>query len=169
MAEKTTTRKLTTIFYTDVVGYSRLTGSDELGTHKAVMDLLDSVQNTIQQEGGKVLRYAGDAILAEFPSVVSCVNAAILVQTRQASLNQDIPSEEQILVRIGINLGEVIEDRGEIFGDGVNVAARLEALAPAGGICITGQVAQQVTGKLEAEFANAGRHKLKNISSLVEI
>ena len=169
MADKTATRKLTTIFYADVVGYSRLTGSDELGTHQAVMDLLDYAQNTIQQEGGKVLRYAGDAILAEFSSVVSCVNAAIQVQTQQASLNQDIPSEQQVLVRIGINLGEVIEDRGEIYGDGVNIAARLEALAPAGGICITSQVAEQVTGKLEAKFANAGRHNLKNISNPVEI
>ena len=85
MEEKTTTRKLTTIFYADVVGYSRLTGSDELGTHQAVMDLLDLAQQTIQQAGGKVLRYAGDAILAEFSSVVSCVNAAIQVQTHQAS------------------------------------------------------------------------------------
>jgi class 3 adenylate cyclase/TolB-like protein len=169
MEEKATTRKLTTIFYADVVGYSRLTGSDELGTHQAVMGLLDLAQQTIQQAGGKVLRYAGDAILAEFSSVVSCVNAAIQVQTRQTSLNQDIPSEQQVLVRIGINLGEVIEDRGEIYGDGVNIAARLEALAPAGGICITGQVAEQVTGKLEAEFANAGRHKLKNIAKPIEI
>ena len=169
MAEKTTTRKLTTIFYADVVGYSRLTGSDELGTHQAVMDLLDYAQNTIQQEGGKVLRYAGDAILAEFSSVVSCVNAALQVQTRQASLNQDIPQAQQVLVRIGINLGEVIEDRGEIYGDGVNIAARLEALAPAGGICITGQVAEQIMGKLETQFAHAGRHKLKNISKPVDI
>jgi adenylate cyclase len=169
MEEKNATRKLTTIFYADVAGYSRLTGSDELGTHQAVMDLLDYAQNTIQQEGGKVLRFAGDAILAEFSSVVSCVNAAITVQTQQALINKDIPSEQQVLVRIGINLGEVIEDRGEIFGDGVNIAARLEALSPAGGICITGQVAEQIAGKLEAEFANAGRHKLKNISQLVEI
>ena len=169
MEEKTTTRKLTTIFYADVVGYSRLTGSDELGTHQAVMDLLDLAQQTIKQAGGKVLRYAGDAILAEFSSVVSCVNAAIQVQTRQASVNKDIPSEQQVLIRIGINLGEVIEDRGEIYGDDVNIAARLEALAPAGGICITGQVAEQVTGKLEAEFANAGRHKLKNIAKSVSV
>ena len=85
------------------MGYSRLTGSDELGTHQAVMDLLDLAQQTIQQAGGKVLRYAGDAILAEFSSVVSCVNAAIQVQTRQTSLNQGIPSEQQVLIRIGIN------------------------------------------------------------------
>ena len=169
MEDKSATRKLTTIFYADVAGYSRLTGSDELGTHKAVMDLLDYTQNTIQQDGGKVLRFAGDAILAEFSSVVSCANAALTVQTRQALNNQAIPSEQQVQIRIGINLGEVIEDRGEIFGDGVNVAARLEALAPSGGICITSQVADQIAGKLDTEFASAGRHKLKNISNPVEV
>jgi len=169
MEEKNATRKLTTIFYADVAGYSRLTGSDELGTHQAVMDLLDYTQNEIQKESGKVLRFAGDAILAEFPSVVSCVKAAVTVQSQQALINKNIPSEQQILVRIGINLGEVIEDRGEIFGDGVNIAARLEALAPAGGICITSQVAEQIADKLDVEFANAGRHKLKNISKPVEV
>ena len=133
------------------------------------MDLLDYAQNTIMQTGGKVLRYAGDAILAEFPSVVSCVNAAVLIQTRQGLLNQDILADKRLQLRIGINLGEVIEDRGEIYGDGVNIAARLEALAPAGGICITGQVADQVSGKLEAEFASAGRHRLKNIIKPVDI
>lgn len=169
MEENDTTRKLTTIFYADIAGYSRLTGNDELGTHQASMDLLDHAQQTIQQAGGKVLRYAGDAILAEFSSVVSCVNAAIQVQLRQASLNKDVPEEQQVMARIGINLGEVIEDRGEIYGDGVNIAARLEALAPVGGICITGQVAEQVSGKLDAEFANTGQHNLKNISKPVEI
>ena len=169
MEEKITSRKLTTIFYADVAGYSRLTGSDELGTHQAVMSLLDFAQDTIQAEGGKVLRFAGDAILAEFSSVVSCVKAAIEVQTRQVSVNEDIPKERQVSIRIGINLGEVLEDRGEIYGDGVNIAARLEALAPVGGICITGQVAEQITGKLEFEFASAGKHKLKNITRPVEI
>jgi adenylate cyclase len=169
MEEQNPKRKLTTIFYADVAGYSRLTGKDELGTHQAVMDLLDYAQKTIQQEGGKVLRYAGDAILAEFSSVVSGVNAALQVQNQQASLNQDVPASQQVLIRVGISLGEVIEDRGEIYGDGVNIAARLEALAPAGGICITSQVAEQVSGKLGTEFTYAGRHKLKNISRPVEI
>ena len=169
MEEKTASRKLTTIFYADVAGYSRLTGSDELGTHQAVMDLLDFAQKTIQMEGGNVLRFAGDAILAEFSSVVSCVKAAIQVQSRQIWLNGDIPEDQQVCLRIGINLGEVIEDRGEIYGDGVNIAARLESIAPVGGICITGQVAEQIEGKLEVEFARAGRHRLKNISKPVEI
>ncbi|TNF86842.1 MAG: adenylate/guanylate cyclase domain-containing protein, partial [Gammaproteobacteria bacterium] len=165
----TSMRKLTAIFYADVAGYSRLTGSDELGTHHTVMDLLDHAQNIIQQENGSVLRYAGDAILAEFSSVVSCVSAAISIQKELAARNRDVPEDRKARLRIGINLGEVIEDRGEIYGDGVNIAARLEALAPPGGICITSQVAEQVAGKLEVSFANAGRHKLKNISKPVEI
>jgi class 3 adenylate cyclase/TolB-like protein/Flp pilus assembly protein TadD len=169
MIEENANRKLTAIFYADVAGYSRLTGNDELGTHHVVMDLLDYAQKTIQQQGGAVLRYAGDAILAEFSSVVSCVDAAITVQKELASRNQNIPKDQQVLIRIGVNLGEVIEDRGEIYGDGVNIAARLEALAPPGGVCITDQVAEQIAGKLEVSFAKAGRHNLKNISKPVEI
>ena len=169
MSETPITRKLTTILYADVVGYSRLTGSDELGTHHAVMDVLDYAHKTIEAEGGTVLRYAGDAILAEYSSVVSCVNAAVRVQTELARRNADVPKDQQVLIRVGINLGEVLEDRGEIYGDGVNVAARLESLAPPGGVCITGRVAEQIAGKLDIPFGHAGRHKLKNIAKPVEI
>ncbi len=169
MSEKTVTRKLTTILYADVVGYSRLTGSDELGTHRAVMNVLDYAHKTIEAEGGTVLRYAGDAVLAEFSSVVSCVNAAVVVQTELATRNQDVPEERQVLIRIGINLGEVLQDRGEIYGEGVNIAARLESLAPPGGVCITGQVAEQIAGRLDARVVNTGRHKLKNISKPIEV
>jgi class 3 adenylate cyclase/TolB-like protein len=169
VSEKTVTRKLTTILYADVVGYSRLTGSDELGTHRAVMNVLDYAHKTIEAEGGTVLRYAGDAVLAEFSSVVSCVNAAVVVQTELATRNQDVPEERQVLIRIGINLGEVLQDRGEIYGEGVNIAARLESLAPPGGVCITGQVAEQIAGRLDARVVNTGRHKLKNISKPIEV
>jgi len=169
VTDKTIKRKLTTILYADVVGYSRLTGNDELGTHRVVMEVLDYANKTIEEMGGSVLRYAGDAILAEFSSVVSCVSAAIAVQTELFSRNQNIFKDQQVLIRIGINLGEVIEDRGEIYGDGVNVAARLESLAPPGGVCITSQVAEQIAGKLDARFGNAGRHKLKNIAKPIEV
>ncbi len=169
MNETNATRKLTAIFYADVAGYSRLTGDDELGTHRVVMEFLDFSRDTIEQLGGRVLRYAGDAILAEFASVVSCVDSALRVQTELEARNRDVPPAQQVQVRIGINLGEVIEDRGEIYGDGVNVAARLEALAPPGGICLSGQVAEQIRGKLDVEFAFAGRHRLKNISKPIEI
>ncbi len=169
MSNEAVTRKLTAILYADVAGYSRLTGSDELGTHRAVMDVLDYVHNTIEGNGGAVLRYAGDAILAEFSSLVSCVNTAIGVQIELANRNKGVPPEKQVLVRIGVNFGEVLEDRGEIYGDGVNIAARLESLAPPGGVCVTGQVAEQVEGKLDAPLGNAGRHRLKNIAKPVEL
>ena len=169
MPEQAVTRKLTTVLYADVVGYSRLTGLDEEGAHRTVMEVLDFTHKTIETEGGTVLRYAGDAILAEFPSVVSCVNAAVLIQSELAKRNQDIPEDRQALIRVGINLGDVMEDRGEIYGDGVNIAARLESFAPPGGICVTGQVAEQIAGKTDAAFSNAGRHKFKNIDKPVEV
>jgi len=164
VSEKPIKRKLTTVFYADVAGYSRLTGSDELGTHHALMGVLDCTDKTVRARGGTVLRHSGDAVLAEFPSVVSCVNAAVAIQTELHRRYGDMADDRRICIRIGINLGEVLEDRNEIYGDGVNIAARLESLAPPGGICITGQVAEQIRGKLDAEFGNAGRHRLKNIS-----
>jgi class 3 adenylate cyclase/TolB-like protein len=169
MAEQSVQRKLTTVFYADVVGYSRLTGIDEATTHHAVMDLLDFVKEAIEGTGGKVLRYAGDAILAEYSSVVSCVEAAVFIQTELLERSQDTPQEQRVLIRVGINLGEVIEERGEIYGDGVNIAARLESCAPPGGICITKQVAEQTAGKIVAEFGNAGRHMFKNIARPIEV
>ena len=169
MTEKTITRKLTAVLYADVAGYSRLTGDDELGTHHVVMEVLDYANQKIKESGGVVLRYAGDAILAEFSSVVSCVGAAVAIQSELATRNQDIPESQQVLIRIGVNLGEVIEDRGEIFGDGVNVAARLESIAPPGGICIAAQVAEQIEGKLDVQFADTGLHKLKNIARPVGV
>ena len=169
MPEANVRRKLTAMLYADVAGYSRLTGTDEVGTHRTVMSALDHARDTIEANGGVVLRYAGDALLAEFASVVACVDAAIAVQGELERRNAALARDRRVLLRIGINLGEVLQDRGEIFGDGVNVAARLEALAPPGGICITGQVARQVSGKLVAAFAYAGRHKLKNIARPVEV
>ena len=126
--------KLAAIVYADVVGYSRLTGSDELGTHRQLMIVLDYASETIEQSQGRVLRYAGDAILAEFSSVVAAVKASIAIQTGLAERGAEVPVQRCVQIRIGINLGEVIEDRGELYGDGVNVAARLEAEARPGGV-----------------------------------
>ena len=169
MSEQAGTRKLTTIFYADVVGYSRLTGEDELRAHQAVMDVLDYTKTTIEAEGGAVLRYAGDAILAEFPSVVSCVNASVTVQTELATGNQDIPEDKRVQLRIGINLGEVLIDRGEIYGDGVNIAARLESIAVPGGVCISHKVGAEIAGKIEASFKDGGECELKNITEPLKV
>ncbi|MDJ0958013.1 MAG: adenylate/guanylate cyclase domain-containing protein, partial [Arenicellales bacterium] len=134
MPELTAKRKLTAILYADVAGYSRLTGQDEIGTHKRVMEILDLASQTIQKRDGTVLRYAGDAILAEFPSVVSAVDTAVMIQCRLNDQNQNVEDDSKIQIRIGVNLGEVLQDRNEIYGDGVNLAARLEAAAHPGGV-----------------------------------
>jgi adenylate cyclase len=162
-------RKLTAILYTDVAGYSRLTGGDEEGTHRRVMELLDDVSNQITASGGTVLRYAGDAILAEFSSIVGAVKTGTSIQTELFNKNAALLDDEKLQIRIGINIGDVIEDRGEVFGDGVNLAARLESVAPEGGICISAAVHEQIQGKLETQFSDDGLQQFKNINRPVGI
>jgi adenylate cyclase len=169
MAEADIVRKLTAIFYADVAGYSRLTGSDEEGSHRRVMAALDLTTETIEARGGAVLRYAGDAVLAEFRSVIAAIDASIAIQTQLQSQNQNIPQDRMVQLRIGINVGDVMEDRGEIFGDGVNLAARLEATAEPGGICISSAVYEQVRGKVDLEFIDGGQEEFKNIANPVHI
>ncbi len=157
-------RKLTTIFYADVAGYSRLMDLDEEGSHRRVMAILDSAAETIRENGGEVLRYAGDAILATFPSVIGAVKTSVAIQERISTVNEDIARDHHVQVRIGLNLGDVIEDRGEVYGDGVNVAARLESLAMPGGICISGAVADQIQGKTDVRLIDKGEIEVKNIA-----
>ena len=163
------TRKLVAILYADVAGYSRLTGDDEEGTHHRVMDTLDYASRMIGEMRGTVLRYAGDAILAEFTSVIVAVKTAIQVQKDLAERNEPLPDEQKVQIRIGISLGDVIEDRGEVYGDGVNLAARLEAGAIAGGICISEIVHGQVEGKIDTAFVDGGEENFKNISRPVRV
>ncbi len=169
MSEQVSKHKLTAILYADVAEYSRLTGQDELGTHKRVMEVLDFASETIKSEGGVVLRYAGDAILAEYSSVIAAIESAAFIQTDLQERNQGVPVGSQVKIRIGINLGEVIEDRGEIFGDGVNTAARLESISEPGGICISGLVHEQIKGKVDIEFEDCGKESLKNIVEPVHV
>ena len=137
-------RKLTVIFYADIADYSRLSGTDEAGTHQSAMTTLDLTAATIEELGGTVLRYAGDAILAEIASVTASVEAAISTQTQLSKRNASKPELEKVQIRVGVNLGEVLEDRGEIYGDGVNLAARLESIAEPGGLCISAPVFDQI-------------------------
>jgi adenylate cyclase len=129
-------RKLAAILYADVAGYSRLTGDDEDATHKALSEYLDLITSTIQSNHGKVMHFAGDAVLAMFEAVVDAVSSATAIQELLLARNSDLPASRKLQFCIGVNLGDVIEDRGDIYGDGVNIAARLEALADPGGICI---------------------------------
>lgn len=169
MSEAKAKRKLTAIFYADVAGYSRLTGRDEAGTHRKVMATLDYVSEAIQGGGGTVLRYAGDAILAEFPSVVGAVETAVGVQEELARRNADECEDDKLQIRVGLNLGEVMEDRGEIYGDGVNLAARLEAAAEPGGVCISSAVHDQAKGKVGISFIDGGSQAFKNIEGPVRV
>jgi adenylate cyclase len=169
MSTQTAIRKLTAILYADVAGYSRLTGGDELGTHQKVMDALDFATESIKSGDGTVLRYAGDAILAEFSSVVAAVNTAATIQMELDKRNEDVPADNQVQVRIGVNLGEVLQDRGEIYGDGVNLAARLESVAQPGGICISAAVYDQISGKVDVDFADGGDESFKNIAKPIHV
>ncbi len=142
-------RKLAAILYADVAGYSRLTGEDEDATHRTLTEYLDLISSTIESHGGKVMHYAGDAVLAKFEAVVDAMSAAVAIQDELKTRNEDVPDSRKVQFRIGVNLGDVIEDRGDIYGDGVNIAARLESLAKPGGICISDAVRSAV-GKMLA-------------------
>jgi len=160
-------RKLIAILYADVVDYSRLTGDDEDATHRILREYLDLVALTIESQRGQVIHYAGDAVLARFDAVVDAVSAAVAVQNELNIRNESLPDERKLQFRIGVNLGDVIEDRGDIYGDGVNVAARLEGIADPGGVCISTSVFEQINGKLNLQFENMGERKLKNIAETI--
>ena len=161
-------RKLAAILYADVAEYSRLTRRDEEGTHRTLSAYLDAITARIQDQGGTVAHYAGDAVLAEFASVIAAVSSAIAIQNELADRNSDLADDLRLRFRIGINLGEVIVDRSEIYGDGVNVAARLETLAQPGGICVSGKVYDEVHTRLDVGFAYLGPQTVKNIAEPVE-
>ncbi len=122
-------RKLAAILYADVAGYSRLTGEDEDATHRRLSEYLDLISATVEDHRGRVMHYAGDAVLAKFDAVVDALASAVAIQSELTRRNQPLPDQRKVQFRIGVNSGDVIEDRGDIYGDGVNVAARLESLA----------------------------------------
>src|SRR6266516_3587453 len=156
-------RRLAAILAADVAGYSRLTGLDEEGTHAQLQDHLRSIVNPkIAEHRGRVVKNTGDGLLAEFSSVVDAVRCAVDVQRGIAQRNTDVPEERRIEFRIGINVGDIIIEGGDIFGDGVNVAARLEALCEPGGICVSHRVREDTQDKLDIAFEDIGEQQLKN-------
>ncbi|WP_331371283.1 adenylate/guanylate cyclase domain-containing protein [Sinorhizobium chiapasense] len=158
-----TRRKLTTIFCADVQDYSRLMGADEEGTLATLKRYREAMARLIEAHDGRVVNTWGDGLIAEFPSVVEAVRAAIDIQNELAGLNAKRPSEMQMLLRIGINLGDVIAEGDDLYGDGVNIAARLQATAPAGGIVISNTVYDQVRNKVAVSFDFLGQLEVKNI------
>jgi class 3 adenylate cyclase len=158
-------RRLSAILATDVVGYSRLMHNDEEATHARLTALLaDAVEPAIAEHGGRVVKNTGDGFLAEFPSAVQAVRAAVRFQTRVEELTIAEVDDRRIAFRVGINIGDVIVEPHDIFGDGVNIAARLEGIAEPGGICISSSAYEQVIGKVAIEFIDLGEQSLKNIA-----
>jgi adenylate cyclase len=163
-------RKLAAILAADVAGYSRLMGADEVGTLRALMaDLKQVVDPEIAAYRGRLVKTTGDGILVEFASAVDAVACAVAIQRAMLARNAELPEDRRLLFRTGINLGDVIVEGKDIYGDGVNVAARLEALAEPGGICISGTVHEQVRDKLPFAFTDRGEQTVKNIARPVHV
>lgn len=160
-------RKIAAIFAADIAGYSRLVAEDEEETLRRLASYREVVDDFIAKAGGRIFNTAGDAVLAEFPSAVDAVRCAIDIQESLRTRNMAYPPSRQMSFRIGITIGDVVERNGDLLGDGVNIAARLEGLAEVGGICVSRAVHEQVANKLSVQFADIGAQEVKNIPTPV--
>src|SRR5262245_19697029 len=170
MAPERTERRLSAILAADVANYSRLMGADEEGTlarlkgHRS--ELIDP---KIAEHRGRIVKTTGDGLLVEFASVVDAGRCALDIQRGMSARNADVGDDRRIELRIGINVGDIIIDAGDIIGDGVNIAARLEAIADPGGICVSGRAHEDLEGRLDAGFEDQGEQQLKNIARPVRV
>ena len=162
-------RKLAAILSADAQGYSRLMGDDEAATVHTITEYREVIASTVAGHGGRVVDTPGDNVLAEFPSVVDTVRCAVEIQRQLQSRNAALPAARRMQFRVGINLGDVIVETGRLYGDGVNIAARLEGLAEGGGICLSGTAYDQVEGKLPFGYDFLGEHTVKNITRPIRV
>jgi len=163
-------RRLAAILAADVVGYSRLIGQDEAGTLRRLKELRRNVINpTIKEHHGRVVKTTGDGILIEFPSTVEAVRCAVRVQRSTAEIEDKVPPDRRIAFRVGVHQGDVVVENNDLFGDGVNVAARLEGLCEAGGVCVSGRVHEDTVGRLDLPFHDLGEQQVKNIARPVRV
>ena len=146
-----------------------MANENEDETHRKLKGSLELISTAVDSCSGRIINYSGDAVLAMFDAAVDAVNCATDIQQGMTEFNKDEPEERKVQFRIGVNLGDVIEDDGDIFGDGVNVAARLESLAEPGGICISGEVYSVVHSKMGERFTDVGLQKVKNIAEPVQV
>ena len=167
MTKNSVKRKLTAILCADVKGYSLMMGEDEVGTFNTLSDYLEIMSTIIAEHRGRVFSSPGDAVLAQFASVVNAVECAVEIQEKIETKNANVPEDRKMRFRIGVNVGDVIEKEKQIYGDGVNIAARLESIAEAGSICISGAAYDHVENKLGLEYKNLGEHNVKNIAKPV--
>ena len=169
MADEGFKRKLTTIFSADVVGYSRLMEDNEEATIQTLNAYRNSMSTLIEQHRGRVVDMTGDNLMAEFASVVDAVKCAVETQKEIGKRNVDLPEKRRMLFRIGVNLGDIVEEDDRIYGDGVNVASRIEGLADPGGVCLSKSAYDQIKKKLDFGFEYMGEHSVKNISEPVSV
>src|SRR5438309_978352 len=163
-------RRLTAILAADVVGYSRLMGADEEGTHERLKaHLVELVDPKIREHHGRIVKTTGDGLLAEFASVVDAVRCAGDIQHAMADRDLDLAEERRLRFRIGVNLGDVIVDGDDIYGDGVNIAVRLEGLAAPGSVCVSGTVRDHIGDRLPYTFEDMGEQSVKNIARPVRV
>jgi class 3 adenylate cyclase len=163
-------RRLAAILVADVVGYSRLMGDNEVATLKALQEHRFAVIDpTIGQYQGRVIKRMGDGVLVEFHSAVNAVRCAVAIQRSMVSRNAKESEDRKVRLRIGVNLGDIIVQDGDIFGDGVNLAARLEAIAEPDGVCISSSVFSQIESVIDEQFTDGGAHRLKNIAKPVRV
>src|SRR6202453_3796780 len=163
----TATRRLAAIMAIDVVGYSRLMGEDEAGTARSVREHREAVRPIVASLGGRIVKTMGDGLLLEFPSVDAAVECAVAIQNQMVERNADVPEAKRIVYRIGVNLGDILIEGDDILGEGVNIAARLEAICEPGGVLISSTAYDHVRGKIDAEFVDLGEKPLKNIAEPV--
>ena len=170
MAEERVQRRLAAILAADLVGYSRLMGADETGTLAALqLRRREVLAPLVSQHGGRIFKLMGDGMLVEFPSVVDAVQCAVDIQKGMAAANEALPASEQLLLRIGVNLGDVMVEGSDLYGDGVNLAARLEGLAEPGGICLSEAAHHQVAPKLRLGYRDLGEQSVKNFDRPVRV
>ena len=168
MGRENTVRRLAAILSADVVGYSQLMGIDEAGTLAALRaHRAELIDPTIVEHNGRIVKLMGDGLLVEFASAIDAVECAVAIQRGMTARNANLPHERMVDFRVGINLGDVIIDGDDIYGDGINVAARLQELAEPGGVVISGTMFEQVEGKIGQSFADLGSRQMKNINKLI--
>ena len=164
MTETRMERRLSAILAADIAGYSALMGADEARTVRDLKGHQAVVLPMVGEFGGRIIDTAGDGILAEFPSVVNAVKCAVAIQSKMADRNATIEPERRMQFRVGINIGDVVYDEARIYGDGINVAARLEGIAEVGGICISSKVYEEINGRIDLPCEDIGEQQLKNIA-----
>ena len=164
MAEERVERRLSAILAADIAGYSALMGADEARTVRDLKGHQAVVLPMVGEYGGRIIDTAGDGILAEFPSVVNAVKCAVAIQSKMAERNAAIEPERRMQFRVGINIGDVVYDDVRIYGEGINVAARLESIGEPGGICVSSKVHEEISGRIDLAYQDIGEQQLKNIA-----